>query len=174
MYICAYLTIDIFRVKMKKVFILVCALFIVVDLYSQQIIRSSLNSFGNTAVVNGVQYRQTVGQPSNTSVFSSKEVVLRQGFQQPVISTGANASKECSLNLSPNPTSDFVTLEFGEEIGEYQVSVFDLNGALVYRGESTADKTHKMDIRKMANGVYLLNVLSKTGYHCNQKLVIIL
>ena len=141
--------------------------------YSQQIVRSSLSCFGNAVTESGILFRQTVGQPSSTQVVSNNGVVLRQGFQQPVSLNVGVVSKECTLYMSPNPTMDFTSLEYAEEIGEHTISVFDMTGKLHVR-VTTSENNYKMDVRKLQSGVYLVNVVSKSGYHCNQKLIILL
>ena len=142
--------------------------------FAQKIIRSSLSSFGNTIDQNGTTYRQTIGQPSSTTVVSNNGTNLRQGFQQPASLFKSNSLKEreCTLYLSPNPAKDVVHIRFAEEIGENQISVFDMMGKLQFKINITASD-YEMDISKLSRGVYLINVISKSGYQCNQKLIVI-
>ena len=142
--------------------------------FAQKIIRASLSSFGNVTHENGIIYRQTIGQPSNTSVFSNDETHLRQGFQQPVLllNSGSSKEKECTIYLSPNPTADIVSIKFLEEIGENQISVFDMLGKLHFK-VNTVVSFYEMDVSKLPKGLYLLNVVSKSGYHCNEKLIVL-
>lgn len=142
--------------------------------FSQKIVRSSLSSFGNATSESGVIFRQTVGQSSSTTTVSNDNNSLRQGFQQPIVSGKSNASKtkECTLYLSPNPTTDRVQVRFSEEIGANQISVFDMKGTLHFKVNiSTA--SYEIDVSKLPRGLYLINVISKSGYHCNQKLIVI-
>jgi hypothetical protein len=133
-----------------------------------------MSSFGSTVSENGNVYRQTTGQSSSTSVLSNDKTSLRQGFQQPVLAATSNASKEktCTLYLNPNPTSDKVTIKFLEVIGQNQISVFDLMGKLHFKVNVSASD-YEMDVSKLPKGVYLINVVSDSGYHCNQKLIVI-
>lgn len=142
--------------------------------FAQKIARSSLSSFGNAISENGVTYRQTVGQSSSTTTVSDNKNSLRQGFQQPV-SSGKSATskiKECTLHLNPNPATETVRIRFSEEIGANQISVFDMKGLLHFK-VNTSTASYDMDVSKLPNGVYLINVISKSGYHCNQKLIVI-
>lgn len=160
---------------MNKIYVFIIILWCLgTQLFAQKIVRSSLSSFGNVVNDNGTVFRQTIGQPSSTSVFSNDNTSLRQGFQQPVISSRSLSSKEkeCTLYLSPNPASTIVNVKFGEEIGENKISVFDVMGKL-YFTVNIISSNYEMDISKMPKGVYLINVVSKSGYHCNQKLVVI-
>lgn len=142
--------------------------------FAQKIIRSSLSSFGNATSANGTTYRQTIGQPSNISVVSNNGTDLRQGFQQPALSSKSNVHKQkvCTLYLMPNPASDFVHIKFSEEIGDNQISVYDMMGKLLFRVNTTTSD-YEMDISSFSHGVYFINVISKSGYQCNQKLIVI-
>lgn len=162
-------------VYMKKII----AIFIIIILagesnsFAQQIIRSSLSSFGNMTLENGIVYRQTVGQPSSTSVFVNDKTSLLQGFQQPV-SPIFNAPKEkvCTIYLSPNPALDIVLIKFAEEIGVNQISIIDMLGKVNFKANS-AEPSYIIDVSKFLKGIYLVNIISKSGYHCNQKLIVI-
>lgn len=142
--------------------------------FAQKIARSSLSSFGNTISENGVVYRQTAGQSSSTTTVSNDNNSLRQGFQQPVSFGKPTTSKikECTLHLNPNPATETVRIRFSEEIGANQISVFDMKGQLHFKVNTSA-ASYDMDVSKLPNGVYLINVISKSGYHCNQKLIVI-
>jgi hypothetical protein len=160
---------------MNRIYIFIIFLFGATSTsFAQKIIRSSMSSFGNAVNENGTVYRQTIGQSSNTSVFSNDKTSLRQGFQQPVLSQNSNSSKEkeCTLYLSPNPASAIVNIRFAEEIGENQISVFDMLGKLHFK-INIISPTYEMDVSKLPRGVYMVNVVSKSGYHCNQKLIVI-
>jgi hypothetical protein len=160
---------------MKTIFIyVVIILSAMADCSAQKIIRSSLSSFGNAVQEDGSLFRQTIGQPSSTTVFVNENTFLQQGFQQPVIDLNSNSSieKECTIYLSPNPATDIVRVKFSEEIGANQISIFDMMGKIHF-SLSTDNPYYEIDVSKLAKGIYMVNVESKSGYHCNQKLVII-
>lgn len=155
----------------KYLVIILCA---VSNCSAQQLIRSSLSCFGNAVQENGNLFRQTVGQPSNTSVFLYGKTLLHQGFQQPVLPINSNSSigKECTIYLSPNPATNIVRVKFLEEIGANQISIFDMMGKLHF-SVSTDNPYYEIDVSKLAKGIYTVNVESKSGYNCSRKLVII-
>ena len=160
---------------MNKTFIfLSICLCITTCTFAQKIIRSSFSTFGNATQENGATYRQTIGQASSTSTLSNDKTTLRQGFQQPVTSEKSNTSKikECTLYLNPNPATDIVHVKIAEETGPSQLSVFDMRGVL-YLKMNLSTSTFELDVNKLPRGVYLINVTSNSGYHCNQKLVVI-
>jgi hypothetical protein len=152
----------------------IISLCVATNSFAQKLVRSSFSTFGNTAHDNGTLFRQTIGQPSSTSVFGDGKTLLRQGFQQPVLSLNTNSSKEkeCTLYLNPNPASDIVRIKLSEEIGENQITLFDVRGKIHFT-INTADAYYEMDVGKLAKGVYIVNVISKSGYQCNQKLIIL-
>ncbi len=77
-----------------------------------------------------------------------------------------------SIHLSPNPATDIVQIRFTEDIGASQISVFDMRGQLHLKINTSAP-SYEMDVSKLPHGVYLVNVISKSGYQCNQKLIVI-
>ncbi|MCE9540825.1 MAG: T9SS type A sorting domain-containing protein [Bacteroidetes bacterium] len=141
--------------------------------FAQRIIRSSMSSFGNITYENGTTFRQTIGQPSGTSVFLTDGNTLRQGFQQPISHGDSRKLKEkrCTLYLNPNPTTDVVFIKFNEEIGDNIISVFDIMGKLQFKITVTSP-SYEMDISKLSKGMYMVNVISKSGYYCSEKLVV--
>lgn len=147
---------------------------ITTSVFAQKIIRSSMSSFGSIISENGTTFRQTVGQPSSTSVFSNDGNTLRQGFQQPLSRSKSNFLKEkkCSLHLTPNPTTDIVHITFSEQIGENTISVFDMMGKLQFQ-ITVSTPYYEMNVSNLLNGVYNVNVISKSGYYCSQKLVVL-
>lgn len=159
---------------MKQFFTFLLLLFIAANnVYGQKLLRSSLSSFGAIKHENGTTYRQTIGQPSSTTVVSNENHVLRQGFQQPLshIHSGSQKEKQFTLYLSPNPASSKVTLRFAEEIGENQVAVFDMMGKLQFK-TIVQSSDYELDISNLSRGIYMVNVISKSGYCCSQKLIV--
>lgn len=140
--------------------------------FAQRIARASLSSFGNTTNSSGTVFRQTIGQSSNTSVFSSDKTVLRQGFQQPLTSNKGATQKECTLYLNPNPANDMVTIQVKEHINNNQISVFNMMGELIF-GTNINTPYYHLNVSNFTNGMYMVNVISQSGYECREKLVVI-
>jgi len=159
---------------MKQILILLILLLSVhVACFAQKIARSSLSSFGNSKNENGTVFRQTIGQASNTSVFSSDNAVLIQGFQQPVSGKYNTAiKKQCTLHLNPNPANEIVDITVSENISNNQIAVYNMRGELVFK-TTTYTPHYQMDISKFSPGVYMVDFLSQSGYVCRQKLVVI-
>jgi hypothetical protein len=142
--------------------------------FGQKLIRSSMNSFGNTVNENGTTFRQTIGQSSSTSVFSNSGNSLRQGFQQPLSKTTKGnrlKEKECTMYLNPNPSSDVVYIRFAEDVAENEVSVVDMVGRIHIK-TTLYTSEYALDISKLSKGIYMINVTSKSGYRCREKLIV--
>jgi len=134
------------------------------DLFAQTIVRYSLSCLGSTVSDEGVIFRQTIGQSSNTFVFSKEGLVLRQGFQQPITSYNSlKALPQIDFTLSPNPADEMVLLQFQEEISKCTISMRDINGILLseLKVESLHDK--RLDLKNYLPGIYIITVISDKG-----------
>ncbi len=72
------------------------------------------------------------------------------------------------INLSPNPASDFVRLQFEslEELGEVECGVFDLDGRLVRRSFFDAlkgENRFEVDLSGLKSGTYLIALRGEDG-----------
>jgi hypothetical protein len=106
---------------------------------------------------------------SNKNVISGKSLTLPLRYNQDGINQ-INAfrgkvldvienSDEYSINLSPNPTTEYLNIIF-ENSGLSIISIFDNNGNLVERmNENTSGKILlKIDTKKYSNGMYNLTI----------------
>lgn len=76
-----------------------------------------------------------------------------QGFQQGnIYVTGIEDLNEISVNIYPNPTSEFVTIQSPEPV---RVSVFDASGRLVAIHDLT-DEINQINVTDFARGTYNL------------------
>ena len=72
------------------------------------------------------------------------------------------------VNIYPNPARDMVTVETGKP-GPCTIIVSDLNGRLLYSGDST-DPVFRIDLGPFPEGVYLITVRSQS-FLVNRKIV---
>jgi len=61
------------------------------------------------------------------------------------------------IRIYPNPASDFIQLELPDLTIE-EMSVYDVRGVEVWRGEADLRDTYSLDISSFASGVYLLKM----------------
>jgi spore coat protein CotH len=71
-------------------------------------------------------------------------------------------SSSNSMRISPNPVSNVLTIVSANQIEKLQV--FDVLGNLIFTENSKATN-FKIDCSAFANGIYILTVLDKTGWH---------
>ena len=64
------------------------------------------------------------------------------------------------FKLYPNPSSDYITIQNGENIDIKTISIFSVNGKLVKKIE---DITSKIKISELQEGLYVLNIATTDG-----------
>jgi hypothetical protein len=62
------------------------------------------------------------------------------------------------LNLYPNPTSDYLILEF-KEVADRQYRILDLSGRIILLDESKGVNEHEIDVNGLKPGQYILHVI---------------
>ncbi len=88
---------------------------------------------------------------------------IRHNFVSTDDPIGISVNKETpSFNIWPNPSEGNFSLELFTGAGEYHVSVSNITGEIVYREEinSSLHEIHKLDLSRLGNGFYLINVSS--------------
>lgn len=143
--------------------------------FSQQIIRSSLSSYGNSVTETGFRYRSTVGQSSNTTRFSNENITLRQGFQQPFLS-GSNKCFSCiycEFEVFPNPAinNTGIYLHTADEFASIIIKDTQSRICKIYNGNFVSEKF--IDVSGLSNGVYFVSVKNNKIHSCSKKLVVL-
>lgn len=130
--------------------------------FGQQLIRSSIGCLGSTYTENGVIIRQTVGQSSNTAVFSNGSVRLNQGFQQPLYSIFANEVNEpIDFDIYPNPSNGQSLLKINSKLDSYTVKIHDAQGKiLIIMPEQSLPATW-LQMQEYKPGSYFITVTSR-------------
>lgn len=73
-------------------------------------------------------------------------------------STGnLSIGKTDAFNIYPNPTDNFVFIEFGQEISHATVSIEDMNGREMYRNEFRNCEKEKINLN-ITSGIYFLKI----------------
>lgn len=73
------------------------------------------------------------------------------------------------LSLSPNPTGNFLTLDFNESINA-DVKIIDLNGIVRFEGEITNSHKFEIDTSQLSSGAYIINITEK-GSHFSSRFI---
>lgn len=146
---------------MKKYFLLTILLNSI-TIYAQSIQRQTINAFGNTSQNQNLLLLQTVGQSSLTEVWDNDKVILRQGFQQPIVLSGSLQS-EIEIFLFPNPNNGVFTFETNLDRNEiFQFEIFDATGRRVLSQTANAGGQTTVDLGKdVQMGLYQIRVSLK-------------
>ena len=78
-------------------------------------------------------------------------------FQDSVVAINELASLSCSI--SPNPTSDVVTLQ-SDFVGELYIDITNLDGHLIYSKHVNFVGEHNIPLQEFPSGVYILTINS--------------
>ncbi len=73
-----------------------------------------------------------------------------------------NITSSASLSIYPNPSKEYITLEFGDSL-EKEIQLYNGSGKLVYQMLSTL-KQEYIAIDNLANGLYMIKVTQSNGY----------
>ena len=126
--------------------------------WGQKIVRSSIGTLGSSQTVNDFLLQSTVGQASLTTTEKSGEgLVLRQGFQQPVIIE--SEQNDLNVIVYPNPSNGDFTIKTDITVNNlYTFSIFDQYGCLIESGTALANESKEISIPNPQTGIYHLAV----------------
>lgn len=110
-------------------------------------------------------YRFIVTDVAGTTDYDSVTLVVNYVNNLSISTT----QKTTELTMSPNPASDFVSIE-AEGITDGKVRVVDVLGNVVYTAEFNNSK--KLNLADFKNGVYFITVQSSSNKGITKKLVI--
>jgi hypothetical protein len=109
----------------------------------------------------------TVGEPM-TETYSSASNFVTQGFHQPLDSITSIGEPGIPVNASvyPNPTTDFVNIQFGEDVsGLFVIDVYNALGQRMQTEQFSASASGRTQINLSgyATGVYFIQVRAVNG-----------
>jgi hypothetical protein len=131
------------------------------SVYSQQITRSVIGSFGSSSNNDGITIQQSVGQPTLVNHVNVEGTGLRQGFQQPI--SFIEEQNDLNVRLYPNPNQgefSFIVEEDTEIKLQYQL--FDQQGKLIFQGKTDSNLLTPISIQQPSPGMYHLKVSNGT------------
>ena len=140
---------------MEKIILIFFVLLIGTILSAQEVISSG----GETQSASGYEISWTIGEPI-IETFTGGSNILTQGFHQSkitVTSLTENLYPDIKLKVFPNPTSDFVLIQFNELIENSGYSLFNLTGKVLESKLITSTET-RLDLRNYASGQYILKL----------------
>ncbi|NOQ73484.1 MAG: T9SS type A sorting domain-containing protein [Crocinitomix sp.] len=67
------------------------------------------------------------------------------------------------VEVFPNPFDDFTTINFGQEMLDKHIVVYDSSGKIVYRKEILSKKTVRIEKERLAVGIYVLSIINNSN-----------
>ena len=124
--------------------------------------QQSVNSSGGDAIGSGGSSAYSIGQvvyTSNTSATGTISQGVQQAYE--IYALGIdNEKQDLILNLYPNPTSQFLTLDMNtSDLQNYSVQLTDMEGKLIQEIENLQSKT-EMNLINLPTASYYL-ILTK-------------
>ncbi|MEX1192571.1 MAG: T9SS type A sorting domain-containing protein [Brumimicrobium sp.] len=143
--------------------------------YGQHIKRSSLGSIGNTIESSGVKLSQSVGQNSVHEKIGKENIVLRQGFQQPMESSRSERSKIIDMHIFPNPNEgNFTAILDLPRDEEFNYTITDSQGRIVQENIKTNIIENNFSFHASTQkGTYILRITTTDGKFGQAKIVVI-
>lgn len=82
-------------------------------------------------------------------------------------------NEENNLIIYPNPTSDFINIDFKQNIEVSSISLYNFIGEkMKYLGDIESSNEISIDCSNLSNGVYFININFKNGKVENRKIII--
>lgn len=82
------------------------------------------------------------------------------------ISTGIKSEKISSINVYPNPTTDYINFDLAEQQAEAKVLISDLSGRTIIDTTIDLSSTKNIDVQNLTNGYYVINIIvGEQKYH---------
>ena len=147
-----------------KLSIFILLLIICGNVISQQVIRQTLSSIGNSSSLEGITISQTIGQPSSTSSEKMDKLLINQGFQQPLL-FHSQAPQFTTLEISayPNPINSFLNLEIlSGNVLDLKIRVHNSIGKVISEIKPS-EMSMKLNFENRAPGIYFVTFHSESG-----------
>ena len=106
----------------------------------------------------------TLGEPV-TFTFTNGPNLLTQGFHQNdlVVTEIDNLVSSEGITVFPNPTADFVQIQFTNQSENNGYELFSAEGKLILSQLANSNSTAQIDMSTYSNGTYLLKINNKTS-----------
>ncbi len=123
---------------------------------AQTVISSSGKAYSN----NYAKIDYTVGEIIISS-HSTQTTDITQGFHQPrlKITEVVDLPLDFDIKVFPNPTEQYIQIEFNKKTKNYSFEIFDVNQKLIIRQDIHNLKT-TIDISQYATAIYFLRILN--------------
>ncbi|MCB9185764.1 MAG: T9SS type A sorting domain-containing protein [Flavobacteriales bacterium] len=128
---------------------------------SPEVIASAGEHFDNGTV----QLSWTLGEVM-IDTYDNGTNILTQGFHQTELTVTAieETLADIRLNIYPNPTSEYLNIELGNNEKDISLQLFDMSGKLVHKDVINAYNTkYVLPMQSVATGKYLVRMQTEDG-----------
>jgi len=138
--------------------------FLMVFVFTFSQAQEVISTAGETNTAGNIEVSWTVGE-AVINTFSTGNSVLTQGFHQTkLIITAISDIVDSNIRIKvyPNPTEEFVVIQFNEIIQKSSFLLLNMNGSELESG--LMETVHKqINLSGYANGTYLLQIRKNNG-----------
>jgi hypothetical protein len=138
------------------------------SLLSQELSQQVLVCVAGVTRSGAIEYSHTIGE-SAVELFSTADLDLTQGFQQPrIIFSKENPPSGNGVNVYPNPVVDFLNVElFGDGSRSFRIEVINISGTLVRTEKVTFSdpfwEIRQYPVDQLIKGLYFIRIVSDDG-----------
>lgn len=116
---------------------------------------ATISSSGQVfAVSNGTVWAKAVSVENSAIADSIQITISNQGMSTPTLTAN-------SIELYPNPTTSWVSIQATEALGSATLMVVDMNGKVIFEdqvSENQLTESYKLDMSTYTNGVYQIKI----------------
>lgn len=145
-----------------------------ISVHAQEIKRSSINSIGTSRSSENIRISQSVGQAGVTGTAVSNSTTLRQGFQQPLILTSEDETREIQITVFPNPNNGeftFLTNLADQEHFSYQIA--DAAGKILRKDNCVGGQRVEVQLASSTqSGAYTMFITTEKNWKGNTTIII--
>ncbi|MEN8118486.1 MAG: T9SS type A sorting domain-containing protein [Bacteroidota bacterium] len=139
---------------------------LIVLLFTGSIISAQevISTAGKTQTASGYEISWTIGEPVIETVTDGTNT-LTQGFHQSKLTVTAINEfpvSEIGLKVYPNPTENFVHIQFSELIEDVHYALYNNAGSLIENNTIRSTKT-KLNLKQYVSGQYILKLTRDTN-----------
>jgi len=128
---------------------------------SPEVIASAGEHYDNGTV----QLSWTLGEVM-IDTYDNGTNILTQGFHQTELTVTSieETLADIRLNLYPNPTSEYLNIELGNNEEDINLQLYDMSGKLIHKDVINAyDTKYVLPMQSVASGQYLVQMQSENG-----------
>jgi hypothetical protein len=114
-----------------------------------------------------INYEHISKPPPNIYLYSIKFKGKRVGK---LTNTLFEKNSNDLFSIFPNPASNFINIQLGQEIKKATLNIYNIHGELKLNKEINGISPFEIDIQNLPQGIYLINILSKNKI-CNLKFI---